>query len=211
MHPGANYYYGGEILRDVFYAQPKREFPDRLIIVSTISSPMYKGFDLALKTAKLLKENMHLDVEWRMFGNINPRIGERLTGLHYQNVGIRLCGVATAEQLRDEIIQSTAYVHTSYIDNSPNSVCEAQILGVPVIVTHVGGTPSLIREGVTGFSVPANDPWQMAAVIAQIFHDRELNIKIGETAREVALKRHDHKMIIANLIDIYSKVLRKTY
>lgn len=211
MHPGANYYYGGEILRDIFYIRVERKFPERLVIVSTISSPMYKGFDLALKTAWILKENLHLDFEWRMFGNINPLIGERLTGLHHQNVGIRLCGVATAEQLRDEIIQSTAYVHTSYIDNSPNSVCEAQILGVLVIVTHVGGTPSLIREGVTGFSVPANDPWQMAAVIAQIFHDRELNIKIGETAREVALKRHDHEMIIANLIDIYSKVLRKTY
>lgn len=211
MHPGACYYYGSEILRDVFYTRTERKLPSRLIIVSTISSPMYKGFDLALKTARLLKESLHLDFEWRMFGNINPRIGERLTGIHHKNVGIQLCGVATAGQLRNEILRSTVYVHTSYIDNSPNSVCEAQILGVPVVVTHVGGTPSLIHEGITGFSVPANDPWQMAAVIAKLFHDRELNIKIGEAAHEMALKRHDPKIIVANLIDIYKQILRNTH
>jgi len=44
-------------------------------------------------------------------------------------------------------------VHPSYIDNSPNSICEAQILGLPVVATNVGGVESLIENGKTGLLI----------------------------------------------------------
>lgn len=207
IHPNAKYHYGGEILRDVFYQEGIRYIPEQLTIVSTISSPMYKGFDLILKTAKILREWIGIDIEWRVFGNINPRIAERLTGIRHEKVGVRLCGVASAGRLRDELLHCTAYAHTSYIDNSPNSVCEAQILGVPVVVTHVGGTPSLIKEGVTGYTVPANDPWQMAAVLVQLHKNREQNMEIGGNARIVALERHDKKKIVGQILKVYNELI----
>lgn len=103
---------------------------------------------MVLKTAKLLVENLKLDFEWRIFGNINPRFVERLTGIETKAVNVKLCGVASASMLKDELLRASVYVHTLYIDNSPNSVCEAQIMGLPTIVTHVGGSYSLIEEGV---------------------------------------------------------------
>lgn len=208
MHPGATYYYGSEILRDTFYTEGQRQLTEQLRIVSTISSPMYKGFDLVLKTAKLLCES-GLKIEWRVFGNVDPRVSERFTGIHHKEVGVQICGVVSATQLRDEILNCTVYAHTSYIDNSPNAVCEAQLLGVPVVATHVGGTPTLIEEGVTGYTVPANDPWQMAAMLSLLHTNHKHNIEMGQKARAVALKRHDKQNIVNGLIDIYTRILKQ--
>ena len=44
--------------------------------------------------------------------------------------------------------------HSSYIENSPNSVGEAQMVGVPVVASRVGGTDSMVEHGKTGFMYP---------------------------------------------------------
>lgn len=207
MNPKSKYFYGSEILRKVFYDNAVRNIPSqKTIITTTISQPLYKGFDLVLKTAKLLKENYDFEFLWKVFGNINPKVAERITNTTCKEVNVELCGVVTSEQLHTELLNSTVYVHTSYIDNSPNSVCEAQLTGLPVVVTHVGGTYSLVEEGVTGFSVPANDPYQMAYLINKL-RDKELNIQIGINAREKALKRHDKEKIIVDLIKTYKTII----
>jgi glycosyltransferase involved in cell wall biosynthesis len=98
------------------------------------------------------------------------------------------------------------YFHSSYIDNSPNSLCEAQILGLPVVATYVGGIPSLIAEGETGYLVPANDPYQAAYHILQLYKNPALNRKMGERAKEIAKVRHDKMRIIQQIMNVYSNI-----
>lgn len=209
MHPGAKYHYGGEVLRENFYESVERRIPDRLVIITTISSPMYKGLDIALKTARILKKCLNMDFEWRMYGNINPQVVESAIGIKHSDVNISFCGVVSARQLGDALTHATVYVHTSYIENSPNSVCEAQMIGLPVVVTHVGGTYSLIKEGITGFSVPANDPYQMAYIIRYLYIHKDENVRIGMNAREDAVGRHDKDTIVGGLLDIYKSIMEK--
>ena len=205
--PNATYDYCSEILRDVFYHNQKRHIPNHLIITTTISSPLYKGFDVILKCAKILKYQMNMNFEWRVYGNINPRLQEKKEGIRSDNVNVKLMGVAKAEVLQSAITESTLYVHPSYIDNSPNSVCEAQILGCTVVGQFVGGIPSLIKNYKTGVLVPANDPFQMACAIRILSADKQLNEDLGHQAAKVARKRHDKVLIIKDLLNIYNKYL----
>lgn len=207
----AKYFYGGEILRDVFYNPIDRKtFKDKFVLVSTLSDPLYKGYDIVLKTAKLLKENNICNFEWHIFGNINPRFIERKIKIKHEDVNVLFMGVATPEVLSQELSKATAYLHLTYIDNSPNSVCEAQILGVPVIATNVGGIPSLVENGKTGFLVPSNDPFQAAAIIAKLVRDVELRKFIGQKASEVAVSRHNKPEIVDSLIKTYIKIINDT-
>lgn len=207
LNPNAIYHYGGEILRPVFYEHGERQMPEKLTIVTTSSGAMYKGFDFILKVANILKNIIKVDFEWNVYGNVNPKFFEKVTGINHQNVNIKLRGIASAEQLRDSILHSTLYFQPSYIENSPNSVCEAQILGVPPIATNVGGTSSLIEDGETGFLVPAGEPYYSSYQIAKIYKDEELNITMGKNAKEVALKRHDREIIVTELIQTYQSVI----
>lgn len=207
LNPNAKYHYGGEILRDVFYENKERTIPSKITISSTISFPTYKGYDVILKVANILKNELHLDFVWNVYGNINPDFIEKQVGLRHEGVDVRLCGVASPTQLRDALLESTMYFHPSYTENSPNSVCEAQILGVPVVASRVGGTDSLVEHGKTGFLYPVTDPYIAAYYIVYLVDNPDVNIAIGKAAKQVATARHDKKKIVNELMETYQEMI----
>ena len=206
LNPKAKYYYGGEILRDVFYEARKRQFPNVPTITTTISFPTYKGYDVILKVANILKNELHLNFQWNVYGNIDPDFMEKHIGLSHQDLNINLCGVASAETLRDALLSCTMYFHSSYIENSPNSVGEAQMVGVPVVASRVGGTDSMVEHGKTGFLYPVTDPYMAAYYIKRLIGNKEENMAIGKKAKEIALVRHDKKQIVKELLDVYEQI-----
>lgn len=208
--PKSKYFYGSEILREPFYQEGlNRLIPKRLTIISIISVPQYKGFDLILKTANLLKNSIKVDFVWKVFGNIIPGETEKMLNISHNEVNVEIEGVKTAVQLRDELLKCTVYVQPSYIDNSPNSVCEAQMLGCTCIATYVGGTSSIVEHEKTGFLIPANDPYKAASYIYQLFQDNNLNLMIGENSKKVAMSRHDKIKVTTSLIDVYSTIIKE--
>jgi len=50
-------------------------------------------------------------------------------------------------------------------EGAPLSVLEAQMGGVPIVATRVGGIPEIVEEGVTAFLVPKEDPDAMARAL----------------------------------------------
>ena len=208
LNPKAQYHYGGEILRDIFYEEKKRKMPSKPVITSTISFPTYKGYDVILKVADILKNEMHLDFEWNVFGNVQPEFMEKHTGLKHEDLNIHLRGVASAETIRDTLLGSTLYFHPSYVENSPNSVGEAQLVGIPVVASRVGGTDSMVEHGKTGFLYPVTDPYMAAYYIGRMIEDEEENVKIGKQAREVAKVRHDKGKIVEELLRTYHQIMQ---
>lgn len=203
----AQYHYGGEILRPEFYGVAERCIPSKPTLSTTISAPTYKGFDLLLKVANILKNELHIDFEWNVYGNVETTFWERCTGIRHQDVNVKVCGVVNARDLREALLGSTLYFHPSYIENSPNSVCEAQILGLPVVATNVGGTSSLVEHGRTGFLFPATDPYVAAYYIQSLVMDILLNKKMGKDAYLVAVARHNRLQIVDDLITTYHKIM----
>ena len=206
LNPKAKYYYGGEILRDVFYEARERQIPNVPTITTTISFPTYKGYDVILKVAYILKNELHLNFQWNVYGNIDPDFMEKYIGLSHQDLNVNLCGVASAETLRDALLSSTMYFHSSYIENSPNSVGEAQMVGVPLVASRVGGTDSMVEHGKTGFLYPVTDPYMAAYYIKRLIDNKEENMAIGIKAREIALVRHDKRQIVEELLDVYEQI-----
>lgn len=204
--PSSKYYYCSEILRNVFYEKNNRHIPQKLKIISTISHPYYKGYDNILKTAYVLKNYVNIDFEWFVYGNVKPNIIEKIVGINHVDVCIHLQGVVNANILKNEILASTCYFHPSHIDNSPNGLCEAQILGVPVLACNVGGVSSLVDNGSTGFLIPDNDPYQASYVIKLLYEDLSLNEMIGYNSKIVANKRHEKTSIVNDLINIYNEI-----
>jgi glycosyltransferase involved in cell wall biosynthesis len=55
-----------------------------------------------------------------------------------------------AEQIALEFEGATFLIHASRADNSPNSVKEAVVAGIPVIGSRTGGIPDYVHEGRNG-------------------------------------------------------------
>ena len=211
FNPSALYYHCEEALRDSFINGDKAwKYRERtkMLIVSVISNPWYKGVDLILKTAKLLKVNVGLDFEWAVYGVSDIRFFENKYGIKAHDVNVDIKGSVGKETLVDALCDASCYVHTSYIDNSPNSLCEAQYLGVPVLATYVGGIPSLVEDGHTGILFPANDPYTLAGHLQAIYNNRQFSEELGNAARRIAIDRHNPDSIGASLLNIYREILK---
>ena len=201
--PRARYFHCEEVLRPEFSRPADRHPSGKPVFASTLSGPLYKGHDVVLKTAKVLCETGHADFEWRVFGVDDFRFAGKKTGIRAGDVHVRPMGLVPAPVLRDGLLSCTAYVHPSYIDNSPNGVCEAQVLGVPVVATDVGGVSSIVEEGKTGFLVPANDPVALAGRMIGLATG-SLRLPVGWEAGPRS--RHDPVRVVDRVLEIYREI-----
>jgi glycosyltransferase involved in cell wall biosynthesis len=117
---------------------------------------------------------------------------------------IKLMGYQSSSQLKKLFKKSFCMIHPSYMDNSPNSVCESQIAGLPVVAAKVGGVDSLIKDQETGLLVNRYDHKGLSNQISRLLEDGRLYRKISENSREVARTRHDREKIVSNTMNIYN-------
>lgn len=214
MNTQRKYYVVDEILRLQFYNKKwnKTDFSNRTFkIVSTISGGIYKGYETVLKTAQLLKLYSNIDFEWIVAGYNDDskwvKIAEQYTKIKSDNVNIKLLGRLDAGQLSNVLVNSELYVHVSHIENSPNSVCEAMLVGMPIIASFAGGTTSLLTTKKDGILVQDGDPYAYAGAIVYLNQHFEFAKQLGKSAREKAIVRHNPERIASQLLDAYHKIL----
>lgn len=210
MSPRSKYFHVDEALRTVFLNNSNQWKPSdgKIRLISTGASTFWKGPDMLLKTAKILKDN-DIDFEWNVVGGMRAtiqRIVEKKENTNFAECGVIFLGFKNSYELLTLLRESTLYVHTAYIENSPNSICEAQCVGVPVVSTNVGGISTLVSDKVDGLLVAANDPWQMAASIISLLKDKERMMLYSSKAKEKALKRHDSSIIVRDLLGCYREL-----
>lgn len=210
VNPSARYFQCGEILREAFFrkrwdiGQVKRH----RIIFTNAGHPR-KGIEVLLKAVEYLRPD-YPNIQVFVAGRISRRSGYgkylRRRIEEHAEYAVEL-GALNAEKMAQELACAHLFVSPSYIDNSPNAICEAQLVGMPVIATYTGGVPSLIENRRTGLFFPIGDAPMLAAKIREIFEDDNLAMRIGSQAHDVALKRHDPALVLNELLEIYYDVL----
>jgi glycosyltransferase involved in cell wall biosynthesis len=99
-----------------------------------------------------------------------------------------------------------AFVLPSYWEGLPLAVLEAMALGVAPIATAVGGTPETIREGETGWLVPAHDPAALAERIVAVAADPAALRRAGDAAAADAAARFGAGRMVAETEALYLAV-----
>ena len=120
---------------------------------------------------------------------------------------MKCLGRKNASELKSIMLSADIFVHPSYIDNSPNSVCEAQILGIPVIATNVGGVNSIVEDKQTGMLVPSNGAFEIASIILKYYSKKDYFVDISKNSKLLAIKRHNKEKILKDLVEVYHTIL----
>ncbi len=208
----SKYFHNDEILRDGFYKSKwNMEIDKKIMLFTTNGNSLYKGIETLLYTAHLLEE-YGLDFEWNVAGLLETdSIVGKATKSRKINVSryVSFLGKLNEDKLIEKLLASHIYIMPSHIENSPNNLCEAMILGVPSIATNAGGTNSLLKDRESGILIQDGDPFAMAGAIIELVSDYERAKIYGAKGREVALKRHNKTTIVNDLINIYKSVINE--
>lgn len=109
-------------------------------------------------------------------------------------------------QMRDRYLKSHVFVSASSIENSPNSVGEAMLLGVPCVSSYVGGVANMLTDKEDGFLYQADAPYMLAYYVMKIFSDNFLAERLSANARESARKTHNREQNHKQLLSIYESI-----
>lgn len=213
LAPNREYFTGEEILRDVFYEkQWAAPGNDTVRIHTTCGDSFFKGFETVCQAVHLLNR-LGVKFEWRVAGieetDLIVRVVKKKLKTEYPQKNLVLMGRLTESQLVEAMLSAAVYVMPSHIENSPNSVCEAMILGMPCIATLAGGSGSLLKDGREGILIQDGDPWVMAGAIIELMSDYDRAVEYGRKARERALVRHSRERVIAEYLGIYQTIIER--
>ncbi len=223
VNADAEYHFLNETLRKEFYDGEWK--PDKCekhsVFLSQGNYPI-KGLHVMLEALDILKE-AYPDMKVYVAGdNITKTetFKDRLKLSAYAKYIIKqikeyeisdrviFLGSLDAEKIKKQLLKSNVFVCPSTIENSPNSLGEAMILGVPSITSNVGGISGIFEKDIDGLMFDNCEAEDLAKCIDELFKDVSLQIKFSGAASLHAKKTHNPNTNYRRLVEIYEKICK---
>lgn len=222
INPSAKYHFLNETLRGIFYRDRwKRTTCEPYSIFLSQGDYPLKGFHYLLQAMPKVMEQFpdtHIYVAGSNIIEVGtfkdwlklPAYGKYLKKLIRENRlsdHVTMLGKLTAEEMKEQFLRTHLYVLPSALENSPNSLGEAMMLGVPCVAADVGGVHNLLTDGGDGMLYPAGDVDALADRIIEIFTKEAIVERFSDNARKHARVNHDADQNYYRLIHIYREII----
>ncbi len=219
----AKYYYLSESLRDVFYKEKKwnkNKMIPHSIFVTQASYPI-KGAHTIVEIIKILKQK-YPDVKCTICGvdllnsdslatKLNVSYAsfiQKLIKEYNLEDNINFIGSKSGKEVAELSVHSNAFLLASSIENSPNSLQEAMLLGVPCVSSFVGGVGSIVTSTKQVALYAYDDPMLAAYELSKIFEDfkyaEELSTNAIARAEVLTDKNNNSKTLYEIYLDIHN-------
>ncbi len=214
INPKVKYHFCNEILRDEFYRHKWNinNIERFSIFVSQGTYPI-KGLHNVIQALRIVLKDFPETKLYVSGSNIlegNNPYGEYIRSLlkRFQLLEkVTFTGYLNEYEMCSRYLKSHLFVSASSIENSPNSLGEAMILGVPCVASYVGGVPDLLSDKEEGFLYQHDAPYMLAHYVCEIFKNDKLAQIFSQNARTHALKTHDPAKNTERMLEIYNYVL----
>lgn len=158
--------------------------PDTVVVTTVANLRREKAYDVLLDAAATVLAD-HDDVVFLSVGHgqltdeMHRRAAEMGLGDRFRFLGFR------ADAL-DLLAASDVFTLASRQEGLPVAYMEATALGLPAVVTAVGGLPDHVDDGVSGALVSPESPEALASALGRVVGDPGLRARWGAAALEHA-------------------------
>ncbi len=95
----------------------------------------------------------------------------------------------------------------SRYENFPYTCLEAMACGTALVASDVGGIPEIVTHGMDGILVPPDQPYAMAAAIADLLASPSRRRELGGQARNTVAERFSETVVCAETVGAYRSAL----
>ncbi len=180
--------------------------PDKVYIGIAARFDAVKGVDVFIKAAgEVLKK--YQNAEFLIAGDGAER--EKLTEIAEQTGfadKIRFLGYETNIYGFWNIIDINCL--TSLCESFPYSMLEGAAMGKPMVASRVGGIPSFIVDGETGYLFESGNYMEMAEKLGDILEDSSVREEMGRNIRERATSLFSNDKFADDHIEIYNSIVK---
>lgn len=178
-----------------------RRPPGKKVIICPARLVFVKGIHVLLESLAILKRMRNDWVCWIVGdGAMRGQLEEQAkrTGLQHE-----VLFLGQHDNVPGLLSQSDIFVHTCIQDNQPYSVMEAQMAGLPSVVSTAGGLPEMVTHGFTGLLAPVGDPGSTAQHLNLLLRDEDYRKFLGDNAKTFAYKHWSMDLMIERMLNIY--------
>lgn len=111
-------------------------------------------------------------------------------------------GVRDQDKLSYYYSAAEVVVMPSHYESFGMVALEAMACGTPVIASEVGGLAYLVRDGETGFTIPAEEPDTLCEKLSWLLNDEELHAKMSAQAAAYA-QDYAWEKIAKQIVEVY--------
>lgn len=221
INPQVKYFFMNETVRGEFYeGQWKYENCKKHSIFFSQADYPLKGFHYLLQALQIVKEK-YPDVTVNVAGNslvnyatLKDKIKISAYGRYLRKLikkldmedKITFLGKLSAEEMKQQYLKCHTFVCASSLENSPNSVGEAMLLGTPVVASYTGGIPSMVDHEKEGLLFEKGNVKALAEAIMRTWEDKEMVDVMTNEARVRARKTHNADENYRALMGMYREI-----
>ena len=215
-NPDIEYYHVGESLRPEFYeASPARDASSHRLYFSQGSKPIKAMYRLveALPAVVRRVPDVQVVVAGSSGLRTDPLRGssyDRYLAMKMDELGVRgrfeFVGSLGPDEVISQMATCSAFVSTSAIENSPNSMGEAMMMGLPSVATFVGGVPDIAEHGKEALLVPFNETELISDALIRVLTDESLARALADAGRKRASINHSRTANRDALLGAYARI-----
>ena len=186
--------------------RPRKEY-DLVFFARVTAMKGIEDLITAVYELQLFKPDITLEIIGNGDSDYIRKLQEKIRDLGLSE-NIKFRGfIPSQQEMHYEVMKARISVLPTYNDTIPGTIVESMLLGLPVISYKTGGIPDLNREGEYIRLVEKGDVKALINEITGLLSNNELQARMGEKARQYALKRFDNSRSVDLLINAYREVI----
>ncbi len=127
--------------------------------------------------------------------------------IHDLNLAGRFHFAGGVTDLREYLSGADVFVLPSRSEGFSNSIIEAMAAALPVVATDVGGNAEAVRDSISGYIVPPEDPAALAKAITRLLLDPRQASRMGEAGREIVAANFTTEAMMRRTVRAYERLL----
>lgn len=181
---------------------------DFMIIGSVGRLNWAKGYDLLIKSLKIVKKN-YPNFQMKIAGDGPYRDKlEHLIDKYSLRNNVSILGELHYTEIPDFYNSIDLYVQPSTSEGSPITLKEAMASSLPILASNAGGIPEIIKHNQTGILFESGNRQELEkGLIKIIAMDDSQKKEMGEKARASSIKQFNIKKTSNTLYNIYNSIL----